>query len=212
VDRHSNTLGQANPDAISDWQCVQRAQNGDRGAFEILYDRYEKRIFNHIFHMLNRRYDDAAEVTQDVFESALKGIKRFRGDSKFSTWLYTIANNAAKTRGGNLSKERKFVGGPTDPGGITVYPTGGSRTGAARGGDLTGPEKGIAQKQDRELVWKCLERLSDEHREILKIIDMQSLSYDEAAIIVGIPINTIKTRLHRARLALANIISAAENG
>ncbi|HEY7219799.1 MAG TPA: sigma-70 family RNA polymerase sigma factor, partial [Candidatus Binatia bacterium] len=215
--------------AVSDWECVQKAQKGDRGAFDMLYDRYEKPIFNHIFHMLNRRYDDASEVTQDVFLSAFRAIKQFRGDSKFSTWLYQIANNAAKTRGGTLSKEKKLFAEPllatgaparaqvvnldlTGAGSFTAQPSGGSRAGGAAGMDLTGPEKRTAQKQDRELVWKCLERLSDEHREILKIIDMQSLSYEEAAIIVGIPINTVKTRLHRARLALANIIGAAENG
>jgi RNA polymerase sigma-70 factor, ECF subfamily len=229
VDRESNTSEQASSSAVSDWECVQKAQNGDHGAFDMLYDRYEKPIFNHVFHMLNRRYDDASEITQDVFLSAFRAIKQFRGDSKFSTWLYQIANNAAKTRGGALSKERKLFAEPLLPTGavsrahvvnvnltgtesLTAQPSGGSRAGGATGMDLTGPEKGTAQKQDRELVWKCLERLSDEHREILKIIDMQSLSYEEAAIIVGIPINTVKTRLHRARLALANIIGAAENG
>src|SRR5215210_6671745 len=84
-------------EGIGDAECVRRVQQGDRECFEVLLRRHQKGTFNLVYRLLGD-YDEAAEVTQEVFLSAYKAIDSFRGDANFSTWLYRIAFNHASTR------------------------------------------------------------------------------------------------------------------
>src|SRR5919106_6965550 len=93
------------PETISDAACVRRLQRGDIAAFEVLVRRHEKTIFNLVYRMLGD-YDDAAEVSQEVFLSAYRAIGQFRGDANFSTWLYRIALNHATSRRRSLNSRQ----------------------------------------------------------------------------------------------------------
>jgi len=175
-------------ESISDADCVRRIiQRGETDAFEILVRRHEKTIFNLVYRMLGD-YDDAAEVSQEVFLSAYRAIGQFRGDAHFSTWLYRIALNHATTRRRSMSsRQQKTV--PIDD----IEP-------------LSDPELGPAEtlerKEIRERVQLALNKLEPDDATMILLRDLQDISYDEVARVLEIPVGTVKSRLHRARQAL----------
>jgi RNA polymerase sigma-70 factor (ECF subfamily) len=180
-------------ESISDADCVRRIiQRGDTDAFEILVRRHEKTIFNLVYRMLGD-YDDAAEVSQEVFLSAYRAIREFRGDANFSTWLYRIALNHATTRRRILSSRRQKIvplhetEPPSDP--------------------ELGPAEALERKEIRQRVQSAINKLEPEDAAIILLRDLQDVPYEELARVLDIPIGTVKSRLHRARQALRTQLS-----
>ena len=174
-------------DGISDAECVRRLQHGETEAFEILVRRHEKTIFNLVYRMLGD-YDEAAEISQEVFLSAFRAVGQFRGDANFSTWLYRIALNHASTRRRSLgTRQQRML--PIE----SANP-------------LSDPEPGppeILEKQEiRERVQLALSQLDPEDAAVILLRDLQDVPYDEVARMLEIPVGTVKSRLHRARQAL----------
>ncbi len=175
------------PDGIDDAECVRRVQRGDSGCFEILVKRHQKATFNLIYRLLGD-YDEAAEVAQEVFLSAYKSIKQFRGQAHFSTWLYRIAFNHASTRRKSLKlAEQRYV--PLDNTDIV-------------GENPIDPAKSAEQKEIQQRVQQALNSLDKEEAMVILLRDLQDVPYDEVAAILGIPMGTVKSRLHRARQSL----------
>jgi RNA polymerase sigma-70 factor (ECF subfamily) len=172
---------------ISDAECVRRLQRGDTEAFTPLVQRYQRTIFNLAYRMLGD-YDDAAEVSQEAFLSAYRSIGSFRGDASFSTWLYRIAVNHANTRrkSAALWQQRtapiESIEPPSD-------------------GDAD-PANAVERKELRRQVQAALNELTSEDAAIILLRDLQDVPYEEVAQVLGIPIGTVKSRLHRARRAL----------
>lgn len=171
----------------SDWECVRRVQAGETDAFEILVGRHEKTIFNLLYRWLGD-YDEAAEVAQDVFLSAYRSINRFRGESRFSTWLYRIAVNQAKNRRKSLitSRQRMVpleVANPVEDRGLD-------------------PAERVEQQEIHDLVQQALSSLRADDSLLVLLHDLQDVHYEEIARVLDIPIGTVKSRLHRARMAL----------
>ena len=175
-------------ESISDADCVRRIiQRGETDAFEILVRRHEKSIFNLVYRMLGD-YDDAAEVSQEVFLSAYRAIGQFRGDANFSTWLYRIALNHATTRRRSMSsRQQKTV--PIDDMEPLSDPE-------------LGPAETLERKEIRERVQLALNKLEPDDATMILLRDLQDISYDEVARVLEIPVGTVKSRLHRARQAL----------
>jgi RNA polymerase sigma-70 factor (ECF subfamily) len=177
-----------------DW--VRRVQGGETGAFEVLVRRHEKPIFNLLYRWLGD-YDEAVETAQEVFLSAYRSIRKFRGDSKFSTWLYRIAVNHAKNRQKGLSASRHRLT-PLE----SADPDGKEGTVA----DLPDPGPDPSQVAERtethERVQRWLNSLDGDDALLILLHDLQDVGYEEMAQILNIPIGTVKSRLHRARLAL----------
>lgn len=175
-------------ESISDADCVRRIiQRGETDAFEILVRRHEKTIFNLVYRMLGD-YDDAAEVSQEVFLSAYRAIGQFRGDANFSTWLYRIALNHATTRRRSVSsRQQKTV--PIDDMEPLSDPE-------------LGPSETLERKEIRERVQLALNKLEPDDATMILLRDLQDISYDEVARVLEIPVGTVKSRLHRARQAL----------
>ena len=175
-------------ESISDADCVRRIiQRGETDAFEILVRRHEKTIFNLVYRMLGD-YDDAAEVSQEVFLSAYRAIGQFRGDANFSTWLYRIALNHATTRRRSMSsRQQKTV--PIDDMEPLSDPE-------------LGPAETLERKEIRERVQLALNKLEPDDATMILLRDLQDISYDEVARVLEIPVGTVKSRLHRARQAL----------
>ena len=171
----------------SDWECVQKVQAGDADAFEILVRRHEKRIFNLLYRWLGN-YDEAAEVAQEVFLSAFRAIKRFRGDSSFSTWLYRIGVNHAKNRQKSLllARQRGAAEEVTD----------------SPGNPASDPAKKAEQREMHDLVHQGLSSLQSDDALLILLHDLQEVRYEEIAEVLNIPLGTVKSRLHRARQAL----------
>ncbi len=171
----------------SDWECVQKVQKGDADAFETLVLRHEKKIFNLLYRWLGD-YDEAVEVAQEVFLSAFRAIRRFRGDSSFATWLYRIGVNHAKDRQKSLQVARQrqqateVADPPSDP--------------------ASDPAERVEQRERHDLVQRCLNDLDADDALIILLHDLQEFRYEEISESLDIPLGTVKSRLHRARQAL----------
>lgn len=171
----------------SDWECVQKVQRGDADTFETLVRRHEKKIFNLLYRWLGD-YDEAADVAQEVFLSAFRAIKRFRGDSSFATWLYRIGVNHAKNRQKSLqvARQRQQATEVSD----------------APGDPASDPAAGVEQRERHDLVQRGLNDLDADDALIILLHDLQEFRYEEISETLDIPLGTVKSRLHRARQAL----------
>lgn len=180
-----------------DLAAVFKVQGGDIEAFETIVRRHEKPIFNLIYRALGD-YHLAAEEAQEVFLSAYKALRKFRRESLFSTWLYAIAVNHIRNR---VKKENRIKS-------RTIPLAGGSNgedegeTGFDPVEASPGPEKNLEKKELEALVQDGLRSLSPDDREIILLHDYQEVPYDEISGILGVPLGTVKSKLHRARMAL----------
>ena len=177
----------------TDWDWVQRVQNGKTDAFETLIERHQKRIFNLLYRWLGD-VEEAADAAQEVFLAAYRAIQEFRGDALFSTWLYRIAINQAMNRRKRLAvdRSRRAVFDPEearDP--LADLPHPGMN-----------PAQQTEQKEVQLRIQQGLNSLKEEEALIILLHDLQELPYEEIARILRLPLGTVKSRLHRARLAL----------
>jgi RNA polymerase sigma-70 factor, ECF subfamily len=176
-----------------DEDLVRLAQAGDTRAFDELVRRYQDKVYRLSFKIL-RHEDDAAEALQDAFLSAFRGIKNFKVESTFSTWLYRIATNAAlmkyrKRRDGHISLEQSQSGDED--------------TEALQLPDwTTQPLKDLLDAETREVMEEGVEKLPDELRTVFVLRDVEELSNAEVADILDLTVAAVKSRLHRARILL----------
>ena len=187
--------------ADDDSGLVSLVQKGGVDAFEQLVARHQKRMLNIAFRLTND-YDDACEVVQDVFVSAYKNIRSFRGEAKFTTWLTTITVNLSKNRLKQVRtrqiREPFSLDDPvqTDEGEITV--------------DAPSREPSVLdrlEKRDTQnRVQDCIKALEPDYREVLVLRDMQDFSYDEIAGMLKMREGTVKSRLFRAREAIKDCL------
>lgn len=189
----SNSSDPMASDSISDAEYVRRLQRGETEAFEMLVRRHEKTIFNLVYRMLGD-YDEAAEISQEVFLSAYRAVGQFRGDANFSTWLYRIALNHTSTRRKSLSRrqQRNVAIEDTEP---------------ARD-PQPGPAESMEKKEIREHVQHALNSLEPDDATVILLRDLQDIPYEEVARLLEIPVGTVKSRLHRARQALKSQLSS----
>ncbi|MGH7845846.1 MAG: RNA polymerase sigma factor [Candidatus Binatia bacterium] len=174
-------------EGISDLECVQRLRRGEIDVFEVLVRRYQKTIFNLVYRVLGD-YEEAAEISQEVFLSAYRSIRQFRGDASFSTWLYRIALNHASTQRKTMAKWQQRTA-PLD----TANPVSDHRL---------DPGHALEQKQTRERVQRALGSLEPNDALIILLRDLHDVPYEEVAQILAVPLGTVKSRLYRARQAL----------
>ena len=180
-----------------DRRLIAEVLAGNSAAFGELVVRYQDRLFNVAYRVLDNA-DDAADVVQDVFVNAYTSLKSFKGDSELFTWLYRIAFNTA------ISFKRRRRGmvridGHGDEGGIDPED---------RSTD-TAPEAGMERGEDERVLADAMAKLSPEHRSVLVLKDIDGLKYEEIAEVMGVPIGTVRSRLHRARLELRGQIGRA---
>jgi RNA polymerase sigma-70 factor (ECF subfamily) len=185
----------------SDHEIVMRCKRGDISAFEQIVRKYEKKMFNISFRMIGD-YNEAAEAVQDAFVSAYRNMKGFKGDSKFSTWLYSIVANFSRNRvkkaRSQSFREPLSLDDPVD---IDDR----SFTREHPSGELSVLER--LEKRDVALtVQGCINGLEDNFREVIVLRDIQGFSYEEITAMLHISEGTLKSRLHRGRSALKNCL------
>jgi RNA polymerase sigma-70 factor (ECF subfamily) len=182
----------------SDHELVQRTKAGELDAFEALTTRYEQRVYSLALRML-RQEQDAEDVTQQTFLSALENLKGFRGEASFATWLFRIATHAAL----KVIRKRKGL--------ETV-----SLEAATEGTDSVdaiphpefiadwrqSPEQLVQKNEIRRLLDEALARLDEKHRIVFLLRDVEGLSIKETADTLGLSEANTKVRLLRARLQL----------
>jgi RNA polymerase sigma-70 factor (ECF subfamily) len=190
--------------ADEDSEQVSLCQKGDVDAFEALVVKYQKKVFNIAYRMIGN-YDEAGEASQEAFLSAYKAIRKFRGESRFSTWLYRIAINHAKNHMRQIATRYHREGLPIDD----PVEMG---DGQFRGGVPAHEPSIVEELEKREVqakVQECINLLDAEYREVLVLRDIQGFSYEEIGDILKVPGGTVKSRLFRARDALKDRLKKA---
>lgn len=175
-----------------DEDLVRRYLSGDRAAFAALIERHERRVYNIALRMTGRE-EDARDATQDAFLTVLRKLSSFRGEAAFTTWLHRVTVNACY----DLLRKRQRA--PL----------------LERGDDLPAveppPAPDPADASDLSIdVQRALMRVPEDFRAVMILHDVHDLRQEEVASILGVPVGTVKSRLHRGRVALARAMGLSE--
>jgi len=187
-------------------RLIERLIARDERAFNDVVRTYERRIFALALRMMGDRAE-AEDLAQEVFVQVFKAIGSFRGESKLSTWIYRIAVNLSKNRTKYLRvrhtseqdelaavEERAGLGDPND---------------AKNVGRIERPDEMMAGRETEQVVRRAILQLEPSFRECLVLRDVEDLSYEEIGQITGLPEGTVKSRIHRARSQLKEIVERA---
>jgi len=178
-----------------DQQLVERVQRGEKAAFDLLVVKYQRKIFR----LLSRLIRDTAEiedVAQEAFIKAYRALPNFRGDSAFYTWLYRIAINTAKNY--LVSQGRRApTSTPSDIEEAETFDDGDHLR------DLNTPDSMLVTKQVAEAVNRAIDLLPEDLRTAIVLRELEGLSYEEIAESMQCPIGTVRSRIFRAREAIA---------
>ena len=174
-------------------EVIKRVVEGDVNAFELLMTAYEKNVYNLAFRMCQNP-EDAADMTQEAFIKAFNSLHSFRGDSKFSVWLYRIVSNVC------LDFLRKQKRRPAMS--LSMEDDDGETAELQIPDESSSPQKLLEQKLSREAVNRGLKELPEDQKQILILRELQGLSYDEISQALGIESGTVKSRIFRARKKL----------
>ena len=182
-----------------DQLLVERAQNGDTSAFDVLVMKYSGKLYGLIYHMTSNR-EDTSDLLQDVFARAYRSLKRFRGQSAFYTWIYTIATNLTlnflKKRGRRqtyslddidqgIERDQEFI--------------------EATSGSDPFREAGLNELQQK--LNEAMMKLSEDHRAVVTMFDIQGLPHAEIAKIVKVSEGTVRSRLFYAHRQLQALLA-----
>ena len=181
--------------SADDQRLIAACLRGDSQAFGILVRRYQDRLYSTVYRLLDNA-EDAQDVVQEAFIHAYQALESFKGDSLFFTWLYRIAVNTAIS----LKRKRRVAlsidGSRNGEGGIEPLDQ----------SEATRPGHALEQAEQERLIQQALNRLSPEHRAVLIMKDMEGQKYETMAEALQVPIGTIRSRLHRARLELRELL------
>ena len=173
-------------DREAEW--IRKIAGGDRGAFELLFNAYQRRLFGYIFRMVGKA-DAAEEVASDVMLEVWKGASGFKGESKVSTWIFGIARFRAIS---HMRRANRSIVDIEDAGPL------------ADSHDRQ--DEVLVKESTREEVRNALKKLSRHHQEVIELTFYQGFSYPEIAQILECPVNTVKTRMFYARKELRQLL------
>jgi RNA polymerase sigma-70 factor (ECF subfamily) len=175
----------------TDHELLERARAGDRDALEQLLQRHEARVYRFGVKMC-RDPEVAKDVLQDTLLAMARGVRDFRGASSISTWLYTIARSFC------IKQRRKSKFAPKEETSLDDPSTG--RETAALGAPTPSPDEALATKRIEEALEQSIAALDPMYREVLVLRDVEGLTAPEVAEVLGVSVQAVKSRLHRARL------------
>jgi len=185
----------------TDEELIARARAQDFAAFETLLGRYEDKVYRLAYRIL-RNETDAKEILQETFVSIWRKLDTFKGDSQFGSWVYRIATNAALMR---LRAHRRHPEVSTEELPIGYLDNYGTPMPAGENWSKR-PDDDLQSTELRAHIQKAVDALPDIYRTVFVIRDVEGLSTEETAEALGISVPTVKTRLHRARIALRDAI------
>jgi RNA polymerase sigma-70 factor (ECF subfamily) len=178
-----------------DQQLVERAQRGDKRAFELLVEKYQRKLAR-LLSRLIRDPGEVEDVTQEAFVKAYRALPSFRGDSAFYTWLYRIGINTAKNYLVAMGR-RAPTSTEIDAEGAEGYESGEQLR------DINTPESLLLSKEIATTVNAAIESLPEELRSAIQLRELEGMSYEEIAKLMDCPIGTVRSRIFRAREAIA---------
>jgi RNA polymerase sigma-70 factor (ECF subfamily) len=178
-----------------DQQLVERVQRGDKQAFDLLVSKYQRKLGRLISRFV-RDPAEAEDVTQDAFIKAYRALPGFRGESAFYTWLYRIGINTAKNHL-LANKRRAPTSTPFDSDDMEAFEE------ASLLREVSTPENELMSKQVVDVVQSSLQQLPEDLRSALTLREIEGLSYEEIASVMNCPVGTVRSRIFRAREAVA---------
>ena len=173
---------------------ISRARGGDRDAFGELVEQYRDNVYRLAYRMCGNAYD-ADEAAQEAFVAAWRALPNFRGDAKFSTWLYRLTTNAAIDV---MRREKR-------------HQTVGDGEMVDLADDADSPQETVERTEQQEAMQKALATLSEEYREVLLLRYMEELDYAEIAEVLQLPSGTVKSRINRAKAAVKTALLKSGN-
>ena len=179
---------------MDELRTVARAKQGDADAFALLVQTYETSVYRLALRMCGNAHD-AEEVAQEVFVAAWRGLPSFRGESKFSSWLYQLTTNAAIDFLRREKRHRAATPIEDEPEPATPDT----------------PQQALEESEVRRALQQALDSLTPEHREIFLLRQMRQLSYEEIGRLLGLEAGTVKSRLSRAKKQLRQILTQKGN-
>jgi len=181
-------------EADADWAVVRKVQAGDVAAFDQLIVKYRARVYSVVYNLCGNR-EDGADLAQTTFIKAFQSINRFQGQSSFFTWLYRIAVNATLT---HLRKNRLRTFFSFEK--ITAEDRASEVIDALT--DKSGADRELFVKELQEKLNEALQKLSIKHRMVITLFEIDGLSHNEIAEIMGCSVGTVRSRLHYAKQLL----------
>ncbi|MFT6303855.1 MAG: RNA polymerase sigma-70 factor (ECF subfamily) [Granulosicoccus sp.] len=176
-----------------DLALVQRVQRGDKSAFDLLVLKYQHKI-GHLVTRYVHDIHESQDVTQEAFIKAYRGLKNFRGDSAFYTWLYRIAINTAKNH--LVTRSRKISDTGIDAADAEQFESGGALR------ENASPDRVMATEEIAQVVQETINQLPEDLRTAITLREFDGLSYEEIAMAMECPIGTVRSRIFRAREAI----------
>jgi RNA polymerase sigma-70 factor (ECF subfamily) len=173
-------------------EMIKLIQEGKTEYYETIIKKYQDRVFRYAYSKLGN-YDDALEASQDIFVSVFRSLKNFRGESKFSTWLYSITSNYcknAKRKQRRMNVVSLFRRDENEEVELPIID------------EREGIEEKVELSNTFEIAKEELQKLPDDYREILILRDIEEYSYEEIADILKISLSNVKVRIHRGRTML----------
>ncbi len=190
-----------NHDSASKQEFVSRLRQGDRSAFRKLVETYQDKVYNLGLKILWNR-EDAEDVLQETFLKVVDKIDSFREESDIGTWIYRIATNAALMKLRERRRQRGHLADLAEVDNHDIKPT-------RLAPDAPNPFDELLQKESREILEKAIDALPDIYRVVFVLKDIENLSTDEIAQILGLTHEAIYSRLKRARMQLREAVLAA---
>jgi RNA polymerase sigma-70 factor, ECF subfamily len=180
----------------NDKELVARAKEGDTRAFDLLVKKYQFKVVNLVSRYV--RSDEAQDVAQEAFIKAYRGLKNFRGDAAFYTWLYRIAVNSAKNY--LLSASRRQSDRQVDVDDAVL------RDNAAVLRDNATPDRVLQSQELETKVFDAINHLPDDLKMAITLRELEGMSYEEIAEAMECPIGTVRSRIFRAREAIDKVV------
>ncbi|NIR52341.1 sigma-70 family RNA polymerase sigma factor [candidate division KSB1 bacterium] len=182
-----------NDNKPSDEELIERFQKGDLYAFDLIVKRYKDQLLNFIYRFVGNQ-EEAEDIVQETFLRVYRKRKAYKRIAKFSTWIYTIAGNLARTELRRRKRRKLF----------SVTDMGYEDRDYEISDEGYNPESRVEGVIQEEIIQKEIEKLSPKFREVIILRDVQELSYEEISKIIKVPIGTVKSRVNRGRLKLQN--------
>jgi RNA polymerase sigma-70 factor, ECF subfamily len=179
---------------------VEAFREGKPGAFDAIVRTHQDRVYSFCLRMLSDR-EDALDVAQEVFLSAYRNLQGFRGEASLSTWLLRIAANRSLNRiRQRATRAAREV--------MSIEPQGdGESLFQPPGREEDRPDRMVESRETRRILEAAIAKLDEDSRMLVLLSDVEGLSYEELSEAVGIPLGTVKSRLHRARMALRRMLA-----
>ena len=182
---------------IVDQELVERVQRGDKNAYNLLVTKYQHKVGNLVSRYI-KNHSDIPDVVQEAFIKAYRALPNFRGDSAFYTWLYRIAVNCAKNH--MVAGNRKPPGSDIEIEDAEIYDSGDALR------ENASPEKLLLTQEIKKTIFSTIEQLPEDLRIAINLRELEGLSYEEIAVVMECPVGTVRSRIFRARDAVAKKI------